>query len=80
MSAKRMVAAEDYVEDRRFDGWSLTQWLADGAVADALPSDYACVGVTPGTYRFHHFGGIVKANPTRGRPWPLVWGEVELLG
>jgi hypothetical protein len=79
--ARALVAAPDYPEPKRFDGWSLAQWLADGAAADSLPSDYACVSVTPGTYRFHHLSGIIKANADHvaDETWPLVWGEVELL-
>lgn len=79
--ARTLVASPDYTEHPRWDDWSLSAWLADGADPDALPEDYKVVTVTPGTYRFHHHGGTIKGSDGdfHDQPWPLVWAEVELL-
>lgn len=79
--ARDLVASEGYAEDHRYDGWTVTGWLADGADPAALPEDFKAVEVMPGTYRFTHHGGTIKGadGDFHDQPWPLVWAEVELL-
>lgn len=76
--ARDLVASEGYEDGRRYDGWSLSGWIADGADPTALPSDLAVVDVEPGTYRFHHLGARADFDEDKD-DYPLIWATVTRI-